>query len=294
MKKQSKVYEAAEGVENMPIKQTKMNHKKCTPGEFGAMVKDAANPVIAPAQPPAIGPHANRALKSMLPAHQKRLQSGQKAMDKIMGNPALNQPLGMKSAHEFGAYVKQSFNIQQYLPAIQKYLPAAGMGAGLGAGAGALSGLINPGEEDEYDNQGRVVGRRQRSRLGAMMRNALMGAGVGGVAGGVLGYASPATRYAVNATRAAADPVNYREIAEAAKGKPLPANMQIPSDMRRLYNTRRYGPDIASIVARSHNKNRGTTDRIAYGVQAAAPAAALASQRAGEHGPELPITSPSM
>lgn len=39
--KQSKVYDASESVENMPIKKTKMNHKCCTPGEFGARVKEA-------------------------------------------------------------------------------------------------------------------------------------------------------------------------------------------------------------------------------------------------------------
>ena len=117
--KQSKVYEASEAVDGMHVKHTKMNHKKCMPGEFGAMVK-------------------------------------------------------------------QSLDIGQYIPAnISQHLPTAGVGAAAGAGLGALGGLISPGEEDEYDDNGRVIGRRQRNRFGAMLRNALMGAGVGGLAGGV-------------------------------------------------------------------------------------------------------------
>lgn len=112
--------------------------------------------------------------------------------------PAATQGIGSmikaNSARDFGAYVKQSF--------VQQYLPAAGMGAGLGAGVGAISGLINPGEEDEYDDEGRVIGRKQRSRFGAMLRNALMGAGVGGLVGGAAQhFAGPQTEKALNYMR---------------------------------------------------------------------------------------------
>lgn len=41
MRKAAKVYDAAQGVEDMTPKITKMNHKKCSPQEFGRMVKEA-------------------------------------------------------------------------------------------------------------------------------------------------------------------------------------------------------------------------------------------------------------
>lgn len=256
--KQSKVYEAAESVENMPIKQTKMNHKKCTPGEFGAMVKEAAPPMarlmqgVGGAVGSALTQGAPQAAQKAMLAQRKNLrpvmggvpggnarqslqqagraayqdavdgnvgraalagaagagagyasnyfpaydaetqrlqtQSGTKpALQGLQGIRAATQGIGSRikgsSARDFGAHVKQSF--------IQQYLPAAGLGAGVGAGMGALGGLINPGEEDEYDDEGRVIGRKQRSRFGAMLQNALMGAGVGGLAGGAAQHFAP-------------------------------------------------------------------------------------------------------
>lgn len=277
--KQSKVYEASEAVDGLHVKHTKMNHKKCTPGEFGAMVKEAASPLarmgkmvlgnvlkpVAGAGAGVAAMHAadrainNTSQGSAAPAttaaqpndalHQARQEHASMAtwsrpyrkgqqtlnyfpdMEHAFDNASMaevdlerGQPVrlppsrgavdpaltnrfqhygfnnrytqggapagsytgkpnyfqGMtktQSARDFGAYVKQSFNINQYLP-------AAGVGAVAGAGLGALGGLINPGEEDEYDDQGRVVGRKQRSRFGAMLRNALMGAGAGGIVGG--------------------------------------------------------------------------------------------------------------
>jgi hypothetical protein len=274
--KQSKVYEASEAVDGMHVKHTKMNHKKCTPGEFGAMVKEAGSPwarmgkmvgsfmqtpnqaaqkamlaarrefkpsaggnappktLLNPSQTASYNRtfnalkrqgvdqdtaafHASQAGQLHIPRRDALQAVGQDAVraqlmhqGKTLGVGALGGagvagaygygPLALpqqapelevkarkpqvpsmtktQSARDFGAYVKRSFNISQHLP-------AAGVGAAAGAGLGALGGLINPGEEDEYDDQGRVVGRKQRSRFGAMLNNALMGAGVGGVAGGV-------------------------------------------------------------------------------------------------------------
>ena len=156
-KKQAKVYEAAEAVDGMNIKKTKMSHKSCSPGEFGSMVK-------------------------------------------------------------------QSFNIGDHLP-------AAGYGALGGAGLGALSGLINPGEEDEYDEDGNVIGRKQRGRFGAALRNALMGAGVGGAAGVAGSAMAPEyTQQAIDAVRGmfgagqAQQPQPGAEL--AGQALPEAANMQ--------------------------------------------------------------------
>lgn len=271
--KQSKVYEASEAVDGLHVKHTKMNHKKCTPGEFGAMVKEsvelsstsigqtvggappgaysgkvrlpintpdqaihahaanlaAGNPVqpaqkgvpqtiLAPANgsgavprspvgrmlgapgrvydsaisgigdklsPPSSEALAGRHVTEVGSDYMQNSGNLGRRFVRDMATPGVytpnpNQGTGFtktQSARDFGAYVKRSFNINQYLP-------AAGVGAAAGAGLGALGGLINPGEEDEYDDQGRVVGRKQRSRFGAMLRNALMGAGAGGIVGG--------------------------------------------------------------------------------------------------------------
>lgn len=319
MKKQSKVYEAAEGVENMPIKQTKMNHKKCTPGEFGAMVKEAVNPkTIMNLGRQAVGgvsgaltqgaPQAAR--KAMLdqrdaigfvrdfggaigrPAPRSYVrdslqQAGRDAFrGQVQGNaiaaagaagagigagygakyqtayrdeanqlqqnaqpavpslpPAATQGIGSRikanSARDFGAYVKQSFDIQ-------KYLPAAGVGAGLGAGVGALSGLINPGEEDEYDDEGRVIGRKQRSRFGAMLRGGLMGAGLGGVAGGAAQhFAGPQTEKALNYMRGlfARPQQNAPQQNEIASDEVLQKNLR---DSRTT--PAQFGPDDQKIM----------------------------------------------
>lgn len=322
--KESKVYEAGESVEGMPIKQTKMNHKKCTPGEFGMAVKEAANPIarMATGVGKALSQGAPQAAQKAMLNNREAIgfvrdlggaigrpmpsgyvrkslqQAGQDAFrgqvqnntidaagaaaagvgvgygakyldayrteaDRLQQNAQRPTPspvtpimqrnpgamagvgsmIKTQSARAFGSHVKQGFDIQ-------KYLPTAGVGAGIGAGIGALGGLINPGEEDEYDDNGRVIGRKQRSRFGAMMRNALMGAGVGGVAGGVAGYMSPATLKAVNTARAAFDPANYQEMKAIQQGKPLPANMRIPANLRASYNANQYGADIANSVDR--------------------------------------------
>ena len=72
-------------------------------------------------------------------------------------------------------------------------------GAGLGALAGGLYGLAAPGEEEEYDETGRLVDRKPRSRINAALRGALGGGLLGG-AGGVV-----ADHYAPNASSNAYD-----------------------------------------------------------------------------------------
>jgi hypothetical protein len=72
-------------------------------------------------------------------------------------------------------------------------------GAGLGAALGGLYGLASPGDEEEYDETGRLIRKQPRSRLSAMLRGAVGGGLLGG-AGGVV-----ADHYAPNASSNAYD-----------------------------------------------------------------------------------------
>lgn len=65
------------------------------------------------------------------------------------------------------------------------------MGGAGGAMAGGLAGLVAPGQEDVYDDYGNVVGRKQRSRFGAMARGILGGGAAGLAAGGAAGHFAP-------------------------------------------------------------------------------------------------------
>jgi hypothetical protein len=77
-----------------------------------------------------------------------------------------------------GTYAKDMYN---KVP--ESVRSGAGMGGVGGAALGGLAGLVAPGETNEYDEFGRVVGRKQRNRFGAMMRGAV-GGGLAGAAGG--------------------------------------------------------------------------------------------------------------
>lgn len=60
-----------------------------------------------------------------------------------------------------------------------------------GAALGGLAGLMSPGQDTEYDNYGRPVGSKQRSRLGAALRGALGGGAIGGLGGAAAGHFMP-------------------------------------------------------------------------------------------------------
>jgi hypothetical protein len=90
------------------------------------------------------------------------------------------------SLREFGAKVA-GFNIGD----LKQHLPAAGVGALGGAALGGLAGLINPGQDDVYDDEGNVVGRQRRGRFGAALRGALGGGAAGGLAGGAMSAFAP-------------------------------------------------------------------------------------------------------
>lgn len=70
-------------------------------------------------------------------------------------------------------------------------LAGAGRGGLAGAALGGLHGLVMPGEEEEYDDYGRVIGKKQRSRFGAAIRGALSGGVLGGGTGALMNYAQP-------------------------------------------------------------------------------------------------------
>jgi hypothetical protein len=83
-----------------------------------------------------------------------------------------------KMLGDAGTYAKDMYN---KVP--ESVRSGAGMGGLGGAALGGLAGLVAPGETNEYDEFGRVVGRKQRNRFGAMMRGAV-GGGLAGAAGG--------------------------------------------------------------------------------------------------------------
>lgn len=78
-------------------------------------------------------------------------------------------------------------------PPAANYGGGAMGGAGIGAGLGALHGLIAPGEEAEYDEAGNVIGKKRRSRLAAMLRGGLAGAGLGAAGGAAVEHFKPGT-----------------------------------------------------------------------------------------------------
>jgi hypothetical protein len=96
--------------------------------------------------------------------------------------PPAAVPMAKASAFEFGQKVAEVMHGDPSM------LNNGLRGAGLGAGLGGLYGLIAPGEEDVYDDNGNVIGKKQRSRIGAALRGALAGGVGGGVAGGVGGH----------------------------------------------------------------------------------------------------------
>ena len=70
-------------------------------------------------------------------------------------------------------------------------LSGAGAGGAVGATLGGLHGLVAPGTEPEYDDEGNVIGTQQRGRFGAALRGALGGGLVGGGLGAGLNHLRP-------------------------------------------------------------------------------------------------------
>jgi hypothetical protein len=160
----------------------------------------AAAPPMAPVNqaPPMVPVGAKSAASEAQPAsqeHQRLFAIGakndpfghaDKARAEFKKRVEADEKNKSASLRNFGAKVA-GFNIGD----LTKHLPAAGVGALGGAAVGGLAGMINPGHDDVYDDNGRVVGRQQRSRFGAALRGALGGGAAGGLAGGAMSAFAP-------------------------------------------------------------------------------------------------------
>lgn len=91
-----------------------------------------------------------------------------------------------KMLGEAGTYAKNMYN--QIPEGIRSGMGMGGLG---GAALGGLAGLMAPGVEDVFDEDGNVVGRRRRGRFGAALRGALGGGVLGAGAGAAAGHFAP-------------------------------------------------------------------------------------------------------
>ena len=121
------------------------------------------------------------------------LASGGDANTMLAGLGLGGKTAGDKSAFDFGkmlgdagSYAKDLYN---KIPA--GALQGAGMGGLGGAALGGLAGLVAPGHEDVYDDEGNLVGSKQRGRFGAALRGLLGGGLLGAGAGAAAGHFAP-------------------------------------------------------------------------------------------------------
>jgi hypothetical protein len=140
----------------------------------------------------------------------------------------------------------------------------AGQGAALGVGMGGLAGLIAPGEEDDYDDNGNVVGKKKRNRFAAMLRGALGGGAIGGLGGAAAQGFAPRLTNAVKSfpglVSTAVDPVNRHEVT-----KNLPPEMRIPANVRLMHNVPRHGVENAQMANRIINDRYSQLPRQTVG-----------------------------
>lgn len=131
-----------------------------------------------------------------------------------------------KSAFDFGKMLGDagSYAKDMYNKIPEGVRSGVGMGGLGGAALGGLAGLLAPGHEDEYDDMGNVVGRKQRSRFGAALRGALGGGALGAGAGALAGHFAP------NQVQGAMSYMQNRgaDMRDAVFGKRLDGMSQIP------------------------------------------------------------------
>ena len=149
-----------------------------------------------PAEQP-LNPQLAAALRTYLQLPETETPDGLDAIEALLEHDDHYEPRHKKGAHtlqylsrtktaqlyNFGA--KVALDLSQYIP------EGTGTGAALGAGLGGLYGAVAPGHTDVYDDEGNVIGKKPRSRLGAAMRGVLGGGLAGAVGGSALGAVKP-------------------------------------------------------------------------------------------------------
>lgn len=186
-----------------------------------------------------------------------------------------------KSAFDFGkmlgdagTYAKDLYN---KVPA--GVMQGAGMGGLGGAALGGLAGLVAPGEEDEYDDEGNLVGRKQRNRLGAALRGLLGGGLAGGLAGGAAGHFAPEMVNSVYGSAMGfggdlARRMGFRGKSDTAVTPTTAASMQssLPGD-KPIKNPLYQGPNTANMQTPT-SSTYTSTDTAAVAARRAQAAAA--------------------
>lgn len=132
-----------------------------------------------------------------------------------------------KMLGDAGTYAKNMYN---QIP--EGMRSGIGMGGIGGAALGGLAGLMAPGVEDVFDEDGNVVGRRRRGRFGAALRGALGGGALGAGAGALAGHFAP------NQVQGAMNYIQNRgaDMRDMLFGKRMDGMSQIPG--RALPQTR--------------------------------------------------------
>jgi len=187
MKKQSKVYDASESVENMPIKKTKMNHKCCTPGEFGARVKQARGQSYA-SNPGGSTPKTNAAAMAADPGYWAHFKAFYGPMlSRFGGDPVRTRSSRVKRDGGGRPDPRPTTEPLDQSGAGQSSAPNLGdmtLGGGIaGGGAGALLGA--------------VLSKKKNKLRNALLGGAL-GAGAGALGGHYLGKMADAIKSAAN------------------------------------------------------------------------------------------------
>lgn len=166
------------------------------------------------------------------PMLRKNMQPDE--LDAVETLMELEDAAPQKSAFDFGKMLGQA---GMYAKDLYNKIPAGvrsgvGMGGLGGAALGGLAGLIAPGEEDQYDAMGNVVGRKQRNRFGAALRGALGGGALGAGAGALAGHFAP------NQVQGAMNYIQNRgaDMRDMMFGKRMDGMSQIPG--RALPQTR--------------------------------------------------------
>jgi hypothetical protein len=185
------------------------------------------------------------------------------------------------SMQDLGGYAK---NLTSNIPT--GVLQGAGMG-GLGGGlAGGLAGLMAPGEDVEYDEEGNVIGRKQRSRFGAALRGLLGGGLLGAGAGGAAGYFAPEqTGQAYNAAAGFGGDLARRLGFRGKSDTPVTSTtaapsqqMTLPGDKPTVKNPLYQGPNTANMQA-PKSPTYTPTDTAGIAARRAQAEAAMAAKQ---------------